>query len=1352
MAAFSGTVELGVTTNAQVPDSELILNTNIWNGGVTDGSTTGLLQPITLTNNAALGGYAGTGGTIITTASATQFTVNFQAGGRVTAHIVGGFGITAGTSGTVTADKTLAVNLGTTTTYVNIPMGTQVNFVSGFTYTVIANNSLPTGNTVFFQFNTPAVGTQFDIAAGGQDLINFARILTGNAASTALANSSNWEWNGAGFTEITTAPPNRDFTLASTGTNSVEFNNKIISCDKFMLTGASNATVAVGTYRASNSVVVIDGQALNRNSINNRTASIFDTVDFFKTNTVYGVFGHFGTGTPSTQTWNNVRLLGDLAANGQCGLSIYYANISDDSVFNNLSLWNGLDLLTGDAKAGQIQNSSRANYDSPLFGPAFIVFNSIPNANLLVRFANQGAGVASSSTRFNHQGCLANPDFRAWQQLNDDTGQFFIDLDTGANIAIVNPLMGQPHRSANFYQTSVFNGGSDLGGRADWFMGCNVNSGTGDHRYTFLQADVTRPAQATTGNVGGMTTSTGGLAFFPTDANGGSTWTLTGTYTGDSDPVTTAAGFPNTSLSYFNRRVYDNIPNGFLFRQQKVIGPFTTNTQVTAGDISRYTNRRAPVPTYSPKSFRKYSWQQQWPSDAGSMTTITSPSISAPTGDVITDVGALPTVDNDTPIGTMYRLTTDNTLHHVALNTAGDAKIVIPFTGTTVATARAAGYTIYRPGTGWDPATTLDLVDAADPVTTTVAYNDPTDPDDIGIGVSQGADLWFLTKKEAWDRITETNVGTTNTYIAPLASHDASSGILDFGTNNVVINRAASAVTSTATSITFPGSGPGANNTVSSLFSDDFVSSLVANRVDLQGNLGYRSANNAKYSIRAADQIRVSDIDTDNGEVRGLGLITDDVVWDATWTGTLRDSSFAALPTSNLRLSNWHVNQTIQNCTFSTTLQNSNVDFNLVGTPTGVYNLEEIYGATSDLSGIQGAARIGASSAITITIPTAGTTNIVNVGGLITQFTFNGVRFIRLNTNVTFVQASAYPIRTQINGLPTDDDTDWVLYTEANANPVATSFTQAQLEAAGLSTSEAAAVHTSVTTNGFTSGTAGTGFLNIPGLGSTVTNLILMTVSKNRPTRAVKFVVPTTLTFSNVPEPDPHQFTAVVGDIQAAVDLSATTAAMFPGTIHQVSPYRATATQMTQVGTATAPATGTAMIEATISTTADALEVTETQTVRFWAEARHTFGYAWSVRLQRTTEHTALAANVSDSFDLYLPTVDGGRAFGVFLTDVNPTTGTSRAGHHIFTGTQLALNSVDFALNTALSYARRRGSIPVAITSNTEQFTFQQAANIPGDVLAAEVNNVQAPQVEGAWNELSGGQLRPNAGTRHFGG
>ena len=276
MAAFSGTVELGVTTNAQVPDSELILNTNIWNGGVTDGSTTGLIQPEILLNNAALDGYAGTGGTIITTASATQFTVNFQAGGRVTAHIVGGFGITAGTSGTVTADKTLAVNIGGSVTYVDIPMGTQVNFVSGFTYTVVVPNTLGTGNSIFFQFNTPTTGTRFDINAGGQDVINFRSILGDPTLTNAQVNGSIWEWNGTGFTQITEVPPNRDFSLASTGTNSVEFNNKIVNCTQFMLAGTSNQVLAVGTYRASNSSVVIDGRIPNRNSVNNRTSSFFD--------------------------------------------------------------------------------------------------------------------------------------------------------------------------------------------------------------------------------------------------------------------------------------------------------------------------------------------------------------------------------------------------------------------------------------------------------------------------------------------------------------------------------------------------------------------------------------------------------------------------------------------------------------------------------------------------------------------------------------------------------------------------------------------------------------------------------------------------------------------------------------------------------------------------------------------------------------------------------------------------------------------------------------------------------------------------------------------------------------------
>ena len=189
-----------------------------------------------------------------------------------------------------------------------------------------------------------------------------------------------------------------------------------------MLAGTSNATLAIGNYNATNSTVIIDGLIANRNSANNRTTSTFNNVSIYQTNTLYKVIGYWTSGTPQIQTWNDVNLRGDVTTDGRCGLSTFYANIADASQFNNLSLWNGLDLLTGDAKVGQIQNSSRANYNNTLFGPCFVEFNSVANANMLVRFSNQGAGAATGSTRQNHLGCLANPDFRAWEQLVSSTG------------------------------------------------------------------------------------------------------------------------------------------------------------------------------------------------------------------------------------------------------------------------------------------------------------------------------------------------------------------------------------------------------------------------------------------------------------------------------------------------------------------------------------------------------------------------------------------------------------------------------------------------------------------------------------------------------------------------------------------------------------------------------------------------------------------------------------------------------------------------------------------------------------------------------------------------------------------
>ena len=113
--------------------------------------------------------------------------------------------------------------------------------------------------------------------------------------------------------------------------------------------------------------------------------------------------------------------------------------------------------MTTDAKGGQIQNSSRANYNDTVFGPAFVELNSVGDGNLLVRFANQGAGTASGGavTRNSHIGCLTNPDFRAWEQLKSTTGRFMMDYDAGAHMAIVNPLMGRPGTSGDalFYQS-----------------------------------------------------------------------------------------------------------------------------------------------------------------------------------------------------------------------------------------------------------------------------------------------------------------------------------------------------------------------------------------------------------------------------------------------------------------------------------------------------------------------------------------------------------------------------------------------------------------------------------------------------------------------------------------------------------------------------------------------------------------------------------------------------------------------------------------------------------------------------------------------------------------------------------
>ena len=150
MAQFTGTIELGVTTGN---DADLIRNTNLWNGGALDGSTTGL--NVTVVNGTVgLGNYGGNGNVAIAAASSTQFTVDFGAAGRANNHIPN-FGGTVGASFTTTSDRLIVVTVGSTITYIVVPTGTQVNFVSGFSYTFVIANTLVTSTCLLYTSPSP---------------------------------------------------------------------------------------------------------------------------------------------------------------------------------------------------------------------------------------------------------------------------------------------------------------------------------------------------------------------------------------------------------------------------------------------------------------------------------------------------------------------------------------------------------------------------------------------------------------------------------------------------------------------------------------------------------------------------------------------------------------------------------------------------------------------------------------------------------------------------------------------------------------------------------------------------------------------------------------------------------------------------------------------------------------------------------------------------------------------------------------------------------------------------------------------------------------------------------------------
>ena len=171
------------------------------------------------------------------------------------------------------------------------------------------------------------------------------------------------------------------------------------------------------------------------------------------TGPVYSFFGNFAARTAGLPTyqWTDIEFEGDVdAATGEAFISPFTGAINlGMSSFSNVSFWNGFTLASGDARGGIWQSTSGAIYNNTLLGPFGTALNSEPRQRMIARFANQGNTGTSGLSLANHAGLATNYDMRSLGQITaaqlsgvttPGTLQWFIDIDTAANMWFVNPL------------------------------------------------------------------------------------------------------------------------------------------------------------------------------------------------------------------------------------------------------------------------------------------------------------------------------------------------------------------------------------------------------------------------------------------------------------------------------------------------------------------------------------------------------------------------------------------------------------------------------------------------------------------------------------------------------------------------------------------------------------------------------------------------------------------------------------------------------------------------------------------------------------------------------------------------
>ena len=237
-------------------------------------------------------------------------------------------------------------------------------------------------------------------------------------------------------------------------------------------TDTPGSTTARATQNATFNAVAIGG--------NNGTSMILNDVRINFTGNQYSYIGNFTERehttalTPfyPTYNWNNVQIEGDVndlsvgnTVDAQVFFNVFSGAVDNSSQFNNVSFWNNVDLTAPETtRGGTWQTTTNATYSNILFGPFGTALNQTRNttSRMIARYANQGRGDLTPS---NHAGLVSNLDFRSLQQINIATLgtsannlDWFIDVDSNANVYFMNWLPGNPAARRTYTFSNIFNG------------------------------------------------------------------------------------------------------------------------------------------------------------------------------------------------------------------------------------------------------------------------------------------------------------------------------------------------------------------------------------------------------------------------------------------------------------------------------------------------------------------------------------------------------------------------------------------------------------------------------------------------------------------------------------------------------------------------------------------------------------------------------------------------------------------------------------------------------------------------------------------------------------------------------